>query len=144
MASRTLFFALSAAALMMPAAQAAQAAELDVMLDGQTALSYDQLAGMRGGFFTANGAQFDFGASIKTMVNGELALQTSLQWTPAGAVTQQLAGLGPTIQSPLPLPIPRPQPPAHQRSSPAFRCPVLAARRKSSPISVPIRFKTSS
>jgi len=54
---------------------------------------------MRGGFFTASGAQFDFGASIRTMVNGQLALQTDLKWTPAGPVTQQLSGLGTQIQS---------------------------------------------
>ena len=54
---------------------------------------------MRGGFFTAAGAQFDFGASITTMVNGQLALQTNLQWTAAGPVTQQLTGLGAQIQS---------------------------------------------
>lgn len=59
----------------------------------------DELADMRGGFFTAAGAQFDFGASIRTMVNGQLALQTNLQWTQAGVMTQQLAGLGSSIQS---------------------------------------------
>jgi hypothetical protein len=58
-----------------------------------------ELAGMRGGFFTASGAQFDFGASIRTMVNGKLALQTDLKWTAAGPVTQQLSGLGAQIQS---------------------------------------------
>src|SRR5579871_3494639 len=41
-------------------------------------VSNDELSGMRGGFFTAAGAQFDFGASIRTMVNGQLALQTNL------------------------------------------------------------------
>ena len=63
------------------------------------AVSDGELAGMRGGFFTAAGAQFDFGASIQTMVDGKLALQTNLQWTPAGPVTQQLTGLGAQIQS---------------------------------------------
>jgi hypothetical protein len=58
-----------------------------------------ELAGMRGGFFTASGAQFDFGASIRTMVNGKLALQTDLKWTAAGPITQQLSGLGTQIQS---------------------------------------------
>ena len=68
-------------------------------LSDKAALSDDELADMRGGFLTAGGAQFDFGASIKTMVNGQVALQTSLQWTNAGAVTQQLAGLGQSIQA---------------------------------------------
>src|SRR5690349_16062834 len=68
-------------------------------LSDKAALSDDELADMRGGFLTAGGAQFDFGASIKTMVNGQVALQTSLQWTNAGAITQQLAGLGQSIQA---------------------------------------------
>ena len=67
--------------------------------------SYDQLhpiadsglAEMRGGYFLANGAEFDFGASIETLVNGQLALQSTLQWTPQGAVIQQFAG--PNAQS---------------------------------------------
>jgi len=53
-----------------------------------------ELAQMRGGFFTANGAQFDFGANITTLVNGQLALQTSLQWTANGAVVHQVTGDG--------------------------------------------------
>jgi len=99
MATRILFFKLSAAALMMSAAVSVQAAELDAALDDRAALSDNELADMRGGFLTAGGAQFDFGASIKTMVNGQVALQTSLQWTNTGAVTQQLAGLGQSIRS---------------------------------------------
>jgi hypothetical protein len=69
------------------------------LLAASRMVSNDDLANMRGGFFTAAGAQFDFGASIRTMVNGQLALQTSLQWTPTGVTTQQLAGLGSSIQS---------------------------------------------
>jgi hypothetical protein len=62
-------------------------------------VSNDELSGMRGGFFTAAGAQFDFGASIKTMVNGQLALQTNLTWTPQGANIASLSGLGQQIAS---------------------------------------------
>lgn len=62
-------------------------------------VSNDELSTMRGGFFTAAGAQFDFGASIQTMVNGQLALMTNLTWTPAGPSIQQLSGLGQAIQS---------------------------------------------
>ncbi|HET7085542.1 MAG TPA: hypothetical protein VFI23_12275 [Rhizomicrobium sp.] len=98
MATRILLFAFPAALIVSPA-MAAPATRLGAVLDGETAVSDEELAGMRGGFFTAGGAQFDFGASIKTMVNGQLALQTSLQWTNAGAVTQQLSGLGQAIQS---------------------------------------------
>ena len=60
-------------------------------------ISNAELSGMRGGFFTAAGAQFDFGASIKTMVNGQLALQTNLTWTPQGPDISSLSGLGQQI-----------------------------------------------
>ena len=60
-------------------------------------VSNDELSGMRGGFFTAAGAQFDFGASIRTMVNGQLALQTNLTWTPQGPDISSLTGLGQRI-----------------------------------------------
>jgi hypothetical protein len=63
------------------------------------AVSNHDLAKMRGGFFTAAGAQFDFGASVRTMVNGQLALLSTLNWTPAGPQVQQLAGLGQSIQA---------------------------------------------
>lgn len=69
------------------------------ILNAVRLVSDRELAGMRGGFFTASGAQFDFGASIRTMVNGKLALQTDLKWTPAGPITQQLSGLGTQLQS---------------------------------------------
>jgi hypothetical protein len=69
------------------------------LLSSSRLVSDDELSEMRGGFFTAAGAQFDFGASVQTLVNGKLALQTNVQWTPAGAVTQQLQGLGASIQA---------------------------------------------
>jgi hypothetical protein len=72
------------------------------LLSSARLVSDEELSGMRGGYFTAAGAQFDFGASVQTLVNGKLALQTNLQWTPNGAVTQQLQGLqglGTQIQS---------------------------------------------
>ncbi|HEY4077245.1 MAG TPA: SPOR domain-containing protein [Rhizomicrobium sp.] len=59
----------------------------------------DELQDMRGGFFTAAGAHFDFGARVQTMVNGQLVLQSNVTWTPAGAITQQLAGLGTSIRN---------------------------------------------
>jgi hypothetical protein len=69
------------------------------LLSSDSQVDNDELSDMRGGFFTAAGAHFDFGASVQTMVNGQLALQTNVQWTPAGAVTQQLSGLGASIQA---------------------------------------------
>ena len=68
-------------------------------LSSSRLVSNDELSQMRGGFFTAAGAQFDFGASVQTLVNGKLALQTNVQWTQAGAVTQQLQGLGSAVQA---------------------------------------------
>src|SRR5262249_5666635 len=52
----------------------------------------------RGGF-NVGGVNFNFGASVQTLVNGQLALQTSVQWTPAGAVVSQVQGLGTKIQT---------------------------------------------
>ncbi len=55
-------------------------------------LSDAELADMRGGFLTAGGVVFDFGAIVRTYVNGALALETRLTWTPAGPVTEQTTG----------------------------------------------------
>jgi hypothetical protein len=74
------------------------AAPLDRLASAQP-VTDTELQRMRGGFFTAAGAQFDFGASVKTMVNGQLVLQSNMIWTAAGAVTQQLAGLDASIHS---------------------------------------------
>jgi hypothetical protein len=69
------------------------------LLNTTSQVNNEELSGMRGGFFTAAGAHFDFGASVQTMVNGQLALQTNVQWTPAGPAIQQLSGLGASIQA---------------------------------------------
>jgi hypothetical protein len=55
-------------------------------------VSDDELSQSRGGFLTANGIEFDFGANVQTLVNGQLALQTSVQWNPTGATVQQTLG----------------------------------------------------
>src|SRR6202012_4321285 len=60
-------------------------------------ISNAEPSGRGGGFFTAGDAKFDFGASIKTMVNGQLALQTNLTWTPQGPDISSLSGLGQQI-----------------------------------------------
>src|SRR6185312_11146223 len=49
-----------------PVAQPVQIAKADRI----QALADTALADMRGGFFLAGGVQFDFGASVRTMVNG--------------------------------------------------------------------------
>jgi hypothetical protein len=51
-----------------------------------------ELSLLRGGFFTAAGAQFDFGANVTTLVNGQVALHGTLNWTPTGLAVQQIAG----------------------------------------------------
>jgi hypothetical protein len=58
----------------------------------------DELENARGGF-SVGGISFNFGASVQTLVNGQLALQTSLQWTSTGAVVTQVQGLGTRIQT---------------------------------------------
>jgi hypothetical protein len=61
-------------------------------LDGLRPVSDSELSSMRGGFFEANGAEFDFAASVRTLVNGELALQSTVSWTPDGVATQSTYG----------------------------------------------------
>lgn len=97
---QTKLFALGATLIpCMAFSNAAAAAEGAAILGSATPVSDTELADTRGGFFVAAGAQFDFGASIRTMVNGKLALQTNLQWTPAGAVTRHITGMGTVIQA---------------------------------------------
>jgi len=58
----------------------------------QTALTDADLAGLRGGFITANGITFNFGAVARTYVGGELALETRLIWSPTGALSERRVG----------------------------------------------------
>ena len=60
-------------------------------------VSDDELSKSRGGFLTANGVEFDFGANVQTLVNGQLALQTTVQWTSSGATVQQITGSGSNV-----------------------------------------------
>jgi hypothetical protein len=50
------------------------------------------LDGMRGGFIVADGIQFNFGALMTTMVNGQLAFQTQVTYTPNGPQVAQTVG----------------------------------------------------
>ncbi|NEX94068.1 hypothetical protein, partial [Caulobacter sp. 17J65-9] len=52
------------------------------------------LDSMRGGFLVADGIAFDLGAVVRTLVDGQLALSTTLNWTPSG--TQVSHQIGPT------------------------------------------------
>lgn len=60
--------------------------------DPTVPLSNADLAELRGGFLTAAGISFDFGMVVRTYIDNRLALQTTLQWTPAGAVTDHVTG----------------------------------------------------
>jgi hypothetical protein len=74
LAPALVLFAAPAAALAAPAEPFATATVLD-----------DQaLAEQRGGF-TWDGLQISLGATMRTYLNGELALQSTLSWTPEGA-----------------------------------------------------------
>ncbi len=55
-------------------------------------LSDEALADQKGGFLVAQGVTFDFGAVVRTFVDGQLALQTSLNWTPSGPAIAQTIG----------------------------------------------------
>jgi hypothetical protein len=55
-------------------------------------MSDSDLDTVRGGFLTADGFTFSFGAVVSTYVNGNLALQTTLNLTSAGPAVTQTAG----------------------------------------------------
>lgn len=49
---------------------------------------------MRGGFISAGGFEIGFGATVKTFVDGQLALETQLTWDQTGAIVESQAGVG--------------------------------------------------
>jgi hypothetical protein len=53
----------------------------------------EALEDLRGGFFTVDGITFDFGAIVRTTVDGQPALETRLSWTPDGVMIQDLSTL---------------------------------------------------
>ena len=58
-----------------------------------TPLNNEGLAEQRGGIMTPTGLDIGFAASVRTYVDGELALETRLTWTDKGPVTQTTGGL---------------------------------------------------
>jgi hypothetical protein len=56
-------------------------------------LQESELADLRGGYLSAGGIVFDFGAVVRTYVDGRMALESRLTWTEAGALTSHAAGL---------------------------------------------------
>lgn len=56
-------------------------------------IAEDELGEMRGGFITAGGIEIGLGAVVRTLVDGQLALESTISWTDAGpVVTRALAG----------------------------------------------------
>ena len=49
------------------------------------------LADQRGGFLVADGIAFNFAAKMQTFIDGQLALETTMTWTPAGKQIEQTA-----------------------------------------------------
>ena len=62
-------------------------------------LTGQELGDLRGGALFAGGFAFDFGAIVRTMIDGQPALETRLTWTPEGAVMEDLSAIA---GSPLP------------------------------------------
>ena len=78
-----LVFATSVAAIVCPAS--AYAEDMDA-----APLSDTELAAQRGGF-TVSGVEVRLGAEMRTYMNGELVLQTVVNWDQGGATTTQTA-----------------------------------------------------
>jgi hypothetical protein len=83
--SRSLHVTAALVALIFFAGRPARADDLPAPV------SDSELDGMRGGFIV-DGIQFNFGALLSTTVNGQLALQTQVTYTPAGPQVTQTVG----------------------------------------------------
>jgi hypothetical protein len=55
-------------------------------------LADEELGNLRGGFFTAGGYTFDFGAIVRTTVDGQPALEQRLTWSSNGATVEDVSG----------------------------------------------------
>ena len=49
------------------------------------------LEDLRGGYFTVDGITFDFGAIVRTTIDGQPALESRLTWTPQGVLVEDLS-----------------------------------------------------
>lgn len=65
----------------------------EVDLDELEPLADEELADLRGGLLFAGGIAFEFGATVRTTIDGQPALETRLTWTPAGVVVEDLSAL---------------------------------------------------
>lgn len=95
--------AATALALALGGAGGAQALTVVAPAQGEIAVSADvawlalsnsDLATVRGGYFSVGGLNFDFGATVRTYVDGTLALESTLTWTPGGAQVTSASATG--------------------------------------------------
>ena len=70
---------------------------LSAALTATAPLGDTELDGLRGGFVSAGGYTFDFGAVTRTLVDGRLALQTEITWSAEGARVTRMGGDGATV-----------------------------------------------
>ncbi len=70
-------------------------ARAETTAERSAALTDTELERVRGGYLSANGITFGFGASVSTYVDGSLALQTRLTATDDGLLQSQVAGAAP-------------------------------------------------
>lgn len=87
----TALTSVAAIALFLP--QAAQAESPKPAIDLPILVEAEELDKLRGGFVWS-GLDINFGADIRTYVNGEMLLHTVLNWTDNGAETIQTAAVG--------------------------------------------------
>lgn len=90
MRMRALLATICAAVAIMAAPHAA-AQEVDDF--GLEPLADSELGDLRGGLFVVEGIAFDFGAVVRTTIDGQPALETRLTWTPNGMVIEDLSAL---------------------------------------------------
>jgi hypothetical protein len=76
----------------LPALAEPPAAE-EPALAGLEPLTSRELGGLRGGLLFAGGFAFDFGAIVRTAIDGEPALETRLTWTRHGPVIEDLSAI---------------------------------------------------
>jgi hypothetical protein len=70
---------------------ASTAAAQEGDLSGLAPMDTAALEDLRGGFFTVDGITFDFGAIVRTTIDGQPALESRLTWTPQGVLVEDLS-----------------------------------------------------
>ncbi|HEX5007279.1 MAG TPA: hypothetical protein VFV70_09215 [Hyphomonadaceae bacterium] len=70
-----------------------QAMPQEAVLDQLAPLADDELSDLRGGLLFAGGIAFEFGAVVRTTIDGQPALETRLTWTPDGVIVEDLSAL---------------------------------------------------